>query len=92
MFEQGRKAYVSIRRPHGEETMLSPRRSAQLGLGIACLILVSSVAVLVAGAADPANSKANIEVSNVPAAVTQSPVGNDSLMAVHSNALLSGQH
>ncbi len=32
--------------------MLSPRRSAQLGLGAACLILVSSVAVLVAGASD----------------------------------------
>jgi hypothetical protein len=32
--------------------MLTPRRSAQLGLGAACLILVSSVAVLVAGAAD----------------------------------------
>jgi hypothetical protein len=72
--------------------MLSPRRSAQLGLGIACLILVSSIAVLVAGAADPVNSQANIEVSNVPAAVTQSPVGNDSLMAVHSNALPSEQH
>jgi hypothetical protein len=32
--------------------MLTPRRSAQLGLGAACLILVSSIAVLVAGAAD----------------------------------------
>ena len=32
--------------------MLTPRRCAQLGLGAACLILVSSVAVLVAGAAD----------------------------------------
>jgi hypothetical protein len=72
--------------------MLSPRRSAQLGLGIACLILVSSIAVLVAGAADPANSQANIEVSNIPAAITHSPVGNDSLMAVHSNALPSEQH
>jgi len=32
--------------------MLTPRRSAQLGLGAACLILVSSVFILVAGAAD----------------------------------------
>jgi hypothetical protein len=72
--------------------MLSPRRSAQLGLGIACLILVSSVAVLLAGATDPANSKANIEVSNIPTAVTQSPVGSESLMAVHSSPSPSGQH
>jgi hypothetical protein len=32
--------------------MLTPRRSAQLGLGGACLVLVSSVAVLVAGGSD----------------------------------------
>lgn len=37
--------------------MLTPRRSAQLGLGAACLILVSSVAVLVAGAADSRKDK-----------------------------------
>jgi hypothetical protein len=37
--------------------MLSPRRSAQLGLGAASLILVASVAVLVAGAADPNKNK-----------------------------------
>jgi hypothetical protein len=69
--------------------MLTPRRSAQIGLGIACLILVSSVAVLVAGAADPANSKANIEVSN---AVPTSSQGVDvSLMATHSNDLPTDQ-
>lgn len=37
--------------------MLTPRRSAQLGLGAACLILVSSIAVLVAGAADSRKDK-----------------------------------
>ena len=69
--------------------MLTPRRSAQIGLGIACLILVSSVAVLVAGAADPANSKANVEVSNaIPTAVQTMDV---SLMATHSNALPTDQ-
>jgi ribosome-associated protein YbcJ (S4-like RNA binding protein) len=36
---------------------MTPRRSAQLGLGAACLILVSSVAVLVAGAADSRKDK-----------------------------------
>jgi hypothetical protein len=41
--------------------MLTPRRSAQLGLGGACLVLVSSVAVLIAGGSDagrevPANA------------------------------------
>jgi len=69
--------------------MLTPRRSAQIGLGIACLILVSSVAVLVAGAADPANSKANVEVSNaIPTAAQTMDV---SLMATHSNALPTDQ-
>jgi hypothetical protein len=33
--------------------MLSPRRSAQLGLGAACLTLVTSITVLVAGSSDP---------------------------------------
>jgi hypothetical protein len=75
-----------------EKKMLTPRRSAQIGLGIACLILVSSVAVLVAGAADPANSNANIEVSNVTPAVTSTPVGNDSLMAVHETPAQAPQH
>jgi len=32
--------------------MLSPRRLAQLGLSAACLTLVASITVLVAGAAD----------------------------------------
>ena len=33
--------------------MLSPRRSAQLGLSAACLLLVACVTILVAGAAQP---------------------------------------
>ena len=45
--------------------MLRPRRSAQLGLGGACLVLVSSVAVLVAGGSD-----AGREVSSNPAFTT----------------------
>jgi hypothetical protein len=69
--------------------MLTPRRSAQIGLGIACLILVSSVAVLVAGAADPANSKANVEVSN--AMPTADQTMDVSLMATHSNSLPTDQ-
>jgi hypothetical protein len=45
--------------------MLTPRRSAQLGLGGACLVLVSSVAVLVAGGSD-----AGREVPSNPAYTT----------------------
>jgi hypothetical protein len=66
--------------------MLTPRRSAQLGLGAACLIMVSSVAVLVAGAADstkvttvqPDTSKtiqtpaSTNHVQNLPVGMTQS--------------------
>lgn len=68
--------------------MLTPRRSAQIGLGIACLILVSSVAVLVAGAADPANSKANVEVSNATPTTQNLDV---SMNGTHSNALPTDQ-
>jgi hypothetical protein len=74
-----------------EKKMLSPRRSAQLGLGVACLILVSSVAVLVAGAADSADTNANNAVSSVTPAVMPTPADN-SLMAVHSVKLPSDQH
>jgi hypothetical protein len=62
--------------------MLTPRRSAQLGLGGACLVLVSSVAVLVAGGSDagrelPSNSGFTAPavapaLSNTPAASLQS--------------------
>jgi hypothetical protein len=37
--------------------MLSPRRSAQLGLGAACLTLVTSITVLIAGSSDPNQSQ-----------------------------------
>jgi hypothetical protein len=37
--------------------MLSPRRSAQLGLGAACLMLVTSITVLVAGSAESNHSQ-----------------------------------
>jgi hypothetical protein len=69
--------------------MLTPRRSAQIGLGIACLILVSSVAVLVAGAADPANSNANIEVSNATPTVGHS--SNVTQAETHSNTVPTEQ-
>jgi hypothetical protein len=69
--------------------MLTPRRSAQIGLGIACLILVSSVAVLVAGAADPANSKANVEVSNATPIAAQNL--DVSMANTHSNTLPTDQ-
>jgi len=70
--------------------MLSPRRSAQIGLGVACLILVSSVAVLVAGAADSADTNENNAVSKVTPAVAVSPVDNS--LAAHSNSLPAEQH
>ena len=44
--------------------MLSPRRVAQLGLSAACLALVTSVTVLIAGASDmDSNSNAPLVVS-----------------------------
>jgi len=51
--------------------MLTPRRCAQLGLGAACLILVSSVAVLVAGAADSGKDLTPENKTPVPAAHMQ---------------------
>jgi len=50
--------------------MLSPRRSAQLGLGAACLILVTSVYVLVAGAS-ASNSNRNTSEMNLTASPAQ---------------------
>jgi hypothetical protein len=52
--------------------MLTPRRSAQLGLGGACLVLVSSVAVLVAGGSDAGqiSSNSNSVVLSAPAVVS----------------------
>ena len=53
--------------------MLSPRQSAQLGLGAACLILVSSVAVLVGGASDQNGAEKN-EAAVSLSAVSSQPV------------------
>ncbi len=68
--------------------MLSPRRGAQLGLGIACLILVSSVAVLVAGAADSSDTKENTAISNV----TPATPANNSSATAHSSKLLTEKY
>jgi hypothetical protein len=51
--------------------MLSPRRSAQLGLGAACLILVTSIYVLVAGAADTNRQQSDL---TAPSAAHAAPV------------------
>ncbi len=39
--------------------MLTPRRTAQLGLSAACLTLVTCITVLVAGARQDANSRSS---------------------------------
>jgi hypothetical protein len=39
-----------------ENAMMSARRTAQLGLGAACLTLVTSITVLVAGSVEPSNT------------------------------------
>jgi hypothetical protein len=49
--------------------MLTSRRSAQLGLGAACLLLVSSVAVLVAGAADSQKPNSTQPIVSPPAGI-----------------------
>ena len=46
--------------------MLSPRRSAQLGLSAACLMLVTSVYVLVAGASDTNRNTSEMKVTASP--------------------------
>jgi hypothetical protein len=52
--------------------MLTPRRSAQLGLGGACLVLVSSVAVLVAGGSDAGQVSSNSNPAFTSPAVVSS--------------------
>ncbi|HLL89790.1 MAG TPA: redoxin domain-containing protein [Tepidisphaeraceae bacterium] len=55
--------------------MLSPRRSAQLGLGLACLLLISSLGVLAAGASDGAKhlAKAAAPIPSAMMATTAAP-------------------
>jgi len=50
--------------------MLSPRRSAQLGLSAASLTLVTSVAILIAGSSDPNKAPANVTSLNAPSQVS----------------------
>jgi hypothetical protein len=50
--------------------MLSPRRSAQLGLSAASLMLVTSVTVLIAGASDSGSKPSNPSSRSDSAQVT----------------------
>jgi hypothetical protein len=43
--------------------MLSPRRSAQLGLSAASLTLVTCITILIAGSSDPSKAPADISPS-----------------------------
>ena len=54
--------------------MLSPKRCAQLGLGAASFVLVASVAVLLAGAADVPASAASGQRSPSGPIATVTPV------------------
>jgi hypothetical protein len=64
--------------------MLSPRRTAQLGLGAASLMLVTTITVLVAGSSEPSNSSDKASAASPPAAqVTPLATGQlDSLQSV----------
>jgi hypothetical protein len=61
--------------------MLSPRRIAQLGLSAACLTLVTSITVLVAGASDRKTSAQ--PATDGPAQVT--PLATGQLDSMQSN-------
>jgi hypothetical protein len=58
--------------------MLSPRRSAQLGLSAASLTLVTSIAILIAGSSDPA--KAPADVNSVSSSAQVAPLASGTIV------------
>ena len=63
--------------------MLSPRRSAQLGLSAASLALVTSITILIAGSSDPSKAPANI--SSVVPAGQVAPLANSPIASIQSD-------
>ena len=62
--------------------MLSPRRSAQLGLSAACLTLVTCITVLVAGSNEP-NHNTNSQIASTSSRVA--PLASSQLGALQAN-------